>query len=223
MPPITVLLVEDHMIVREGLRSLLEAQDDISVVGQAQDGRQAVELAEQLRPGVIVMDITMPLLNGLEAARRILLARPETRVIILSAHSDDGYVEQVLALGVAGYLIKQTSAQVLAAAVREVARGNTFFSPTSSRRFLDGSGRGAGRQESTGKQLAQLTSREREVLQLVAEGKANKQVADGLNISIKTVEKHRQHLMEKLGIHDTAGLTRYAISSGVIESNVTAE
>jgi len=222
MPPITVLLVEDHMIVREGLRSLLEAQADISVVGQAQDGRQAVELAEQLRPGVIVMDITMPLLNGLEAARRILLARPETRVIILSAHSDDGYVEQVLALGVAGYLIKQTSAQVLAAAVREVARGNTFYSPTISRRFLDG-GAGRSRQESTGKQLAQLTSREREVLQLVAEGKANKQVADGLNISIKTVEKHRQHLMEKLGIHDTAGLTRYAISSGVIESNVTAE
>ncbi len=207
------------MIVREGLRSLLEIQDDIKVVGQAQDGRQAVELAEQLHPDVIVMDITMPLLNGLEAARRILLARPDTRVIILSAHSDDSYVEQVLALGVAGYLIKQTSAQVLAAAVREVARGNTFFSPAISRRFLE-PGAARNRVDAPGKQLAQLTSREREVLQLVAEGKANKQVADGLNISIKTVEKHRQHLMEKLGIHDTAGLTRYAISAGVIESNM---
>ncbi len=219
MPTISVLLVEDHMIVREGLRSLLEAQGDIKVVGQAQDGRQAVDLAVELLPDVIVMDITMPLLNGLEATRRILQVQPSAKVVMLSAHSDDGYVEQVLALGVAGYLIKQTSAQVLAAAVRQVARGETYFSPTISRRFT---GPGAGKDSKSPhvKQLTQLTSREREVLQLVAEGKANKQVADELSISIKTVEKHRQHLMEKLGIHDTAGLTRYAISSGVIESNV---
>ena len=219
MPTIAVLLVEDHMIVREGLRSLLEAEGDIVVVGQAQDGRQAVEMAGQLMPDVIVMDITMPLLNGLEATRRILQAHPATRVVMLSAHAEDAYVEQVLALGVAGYLIKQTSAQVLAAAVRDVAKGGTFFSPSISRRI---SSAPAGPQGSSShvKLLAQLTSREREVLQLVAEGKANKQVADELSISIKTVEKHRQHLMEKLGIHDTAGLTRYAISSGIIESNV---
>ena len=219
MPTISVLLVEDHMIVREGLRSLLEAEGDIAVVGQAQDGRQAVEMAGQLMPDVIVMDITMPLLNGLEATRRILQAHPATRIIMLSAHGEDAYVEQVLALGVAGYLIKQTSAQVLAAAVRDVARGGTFFSPSISRRITSASASSPGCGSHV-RQLAQLTSREREVLQLVAEGKANKQVADELSISIKTVEKHRQHLMEKLGIHDTAGLTRYAISSGIIESNV---
>ena len=221
MPTIAVLLVEDHMIVREGLRSLLEAEGDIVVVGQAQDGRQAVEMAGQLMPDVIVMDITMPLLNGLEATRRILQAHPATRVIMLSAHAEDAYVEQVLALGVAGYLIKQTSAQVLAAAVRDVAKGGTFFSPSISRR-ISSAPAGPHGSSSHVKLLAQLTSREREVLQLVAEGKANKQVADELSISIKTVEKHRQHLMEKLGIHDTAGLTRYAISSGIIESNVQA-
>jgi len=220
MKRITVLLAEDHMIVREGLRVLLEAEGDIEVVGEARTGRQAVQLTKKLRPAVVVMDIAMPQLNGLEATQRILKAVPATRVLILSAHGDDGYLRQVVALGAAGYLIKQTSANLLARAIREVQKGNTFFSPSIANRLrrLSLDSPDAGR--SLKKKRAALTSRELEVLQLIAEGKANKQIARGLGISIKTVEKHRQHLMRKLDLHDTAGLTRYAIAAGIIESSV---
>jgi len=218
--PITVMLAEDHMIVREGLYSILVAEGDIEVVGQAQDGRQAVELAQKLRPAVIVMDIAMPRLNGLEATRQILKAAPATRILILSAHSDDAYVEQVMALGAAGYLIKQTSIMILAKAIREASKGNTFFSPSIAKRLRDRENRSLDREGLHSKKIATLTSREVEVLQLIAEGKANKETASELNISIKTVEKHRQALMGKLNIHDIAGLTRYAISAGVIENSV---
>lgn len=218
--PITVLLVEDHQIVREGLRTLLQAETDLEVVGEAASGRQAVELANKLHPAVIVMDIAMPLLNGLEATRQILKAMPGTRVLMLSAHSDDAYVEQVLALGAAGYLIKQTAAHILPKAIREVAKGNIYFSPAIAKRFAHHQQQTPGRLGGLKKKIAQLTSREMEVLQLVAEGKANKETASELGIGIKTVEKHREHLMEKLNIHDTAGLTRYAISAGIIESSV---
>jgi DNA-binding NarL/FixJ family response regulator len=220
MKQITVLLAEDHMIVREGLRALLEAEDDIEVVGEAQTGREAIQLTKRLRPGVVVMDIAMPQLNGLEATRRILKAVPATRVLILSAHGDDEYIRQVLLLGAAGYLIKQTSADLLSKAIREVQKGNTFFSPSIAKRLHSLSlelpdGRGVLKKKRTA-----LSSREVEVVQLIAEGKANKQVAKELGISIKTVEKHRQHLMSKLDLHDTAGLTRYAIAAGIIESRV---
>jgi len=221
MKPITVLLAEDHNVVREGLRSLLEAEGDMEVIGEVENGRKAVQRTKELRPAVVVMDLAMPLLNGLEATRQILEALPATRVLVLSAHNDDEYVEQVIGLGAAGYLIKQTSALVLAKAIREVHKGNTFFSPSISRRLREReehAPRGATGHRKT--RAAGLTSREVEVLQLVAEGKANKQTAAELGISIKTVEKHRQHLMPKLGLHDTAGLTRYAISAGVIESAV---
>ena len=219
-PPkhITVLLAEDHMIVREGLRSILDAEGDIEVVGEAQDGRQAVELAKELLPSVIVMDIAMPRLNGLEATRQILKIAPATRILILSAHSDDAYVEQVMALGAAGYLIKQTSLLILAKAIREANRGNSFFSPSIAKRLRDRDNRSRDRDGLHSKKIATLTSREVEVLQLIAEGKANKETAEELKISIKTVEKHRQALMEKLNIHDIASLTRYAISAGIIES-----
>lgn len=217
---ITVLLAEDHTIVREGLRTLLEAEGDIEVVGEAETGRQAVKLAEKLRPAVVVMDIAMPLLNGLEATRQILKLVPDARVLILSAHGDDAYVEQVTALGAAGYLLKQTSAHILARAVREVQSGKTFFSPSIAKRLHNGYGKSADRVELAKKKGVRLSSREVEVLQLVAEGEANKQIAAELGISVKTVEKHRQRLMEKLNIHDTAGLTRYAITAGVIESSV---
>ena len=217
---ITVLLAEDHMIVREGLRSILEAEGDIEVVGQAQDGRQAVELTKALLPAVIVMDIAMPRLNGLEATRQILKAAPATRILILSAHSDDAYVEQVMSLGAAGYLIKQTSFLILAKAIREASKGNTFFSPSIAKRLRDKDSKSLNREGLHSKKIAALTSREVEVLQLIAEGKANKETAAELGIGMKTVEKHREHLMQKLDIHDTAGLTRYAISAGIIESSV---
>lgn len=218
--PITVLLAEDHSIVREGLRALLMTEADIEVVGEAVNGRQAVELARKLDPMVVVMDIAMPLLNGLEATRQILKAASDTRVLILSAHSDDAYVEQVIGLGAAGYLIKQTAASVLTRAIREVQKGNQFFSPSIARRRDQRNERSSGREGLLKKKSIGLTSRELEVLQLIAEGKANKETASELGIGIKTVEKHREHLMQKLDIHDTAGLTRYAISTGIIESSV---
>jgi DNA-binding NarL/FixJ family response regulator len=217
---ITVLLAEDHMIVREGLKKLLESESDIEIVGEATTGRQAVELTQKLHPDVIVMDIAMPQMNGLEATRQILKAFPKIKVIILSAHSDDAYVENAIAGGAVGYLIKQTSAHFLSEAIREVHKGNTFFSPTVAKRFQKR------RQDSLDRKGVpkaggiRLSSRETEVLQLIAEGEANKQIAEKLAISIKTVEKHRDHLMHKLDIHDTAGLTRYAIAVGIIESSV---
>jgi len=220
MKRITVLLAEDHMIVREGLRALLEMESDIEVVGEAQTGRQAVQLAKRLRPGVVVMDIAMPLLNGLEAARRILKTVPATRVLILSAHGDDEYIRQAVMLGAAGYLVKQTSADFLSRAIRELHKGNTFFSPSIANRVRSLSLNSPDGGGSLKKKKGALSSRELEVLQLIAEGKANKQIARGLGISIKTVEKHRQHLMRKLDLHDAAGLTRYAIAAGIIESSV---
>jgi len=167
----------------------------------------------------VVMDIAMPLLNGLEATRQIRKEIPGTKVLILSAHSDDAYVEQVAVLGASGFLLKQTSSHILATAIREVQKGHTFFSPAVSRRVQNRSqnaaARGASKTNSN-----QLSSREVEVLQLIAEGKPNKQIAAELGVSFKTVDKHRQHLMSKLDIHDTAGLTRYAIAEGIIESSV---
>lgn len=217
---ITVLLADDHMIVREGLRRLLESECDIEVVGEAASGRQAVALTEKLMPDVVVMDIAMPLLNGLEATRQIHKAFPGVKVLILSAHSDDAYVESVTSLGATGYLIKQTSAHFLAEAIREVRKGNTFFSPSVARRHHKRQEESRDRKGMSNTKIAILSSREAEVLQLIAEGEANKQIAAELGISIKTVEKHRDHLMRKLDIHDTAGLTRYAITAGIVECKV---
>jgi len=220
MKRITVLLAEDHMIVREGFRRLLEAEDDLEVVGEAQTGREAVALARKLRPAVVVMDIAMPLLNGLEAMRQIRKAVPDTKVLILSAHSDDAYVEHATELGAAGFLLKQTSSHDLSQAIREVRKGNTFFSPSIDKRLHNHSRKPPNGGGPLKKKIARLSSREMEVLQLIAEGKANKQIAAELGISIKTVEKHRQSLMQKLNIHDVAGLTRYAIVARIIESSV---
>lgn len=215
---ITVLLAEDHAIVREGLRKLLVEDGGFIVVGEAENGRKAVELARRFRPAVVVMDIAMPLLNGMEATRQILTTHPATKVLILSAYSDDAYVEHVVAVGASGYLIKQTSFHCLARAIREVESGIRFFDPAIVARLetqkQDDRGRAA-RLPAT-----RLSSRETEVLQLIAEGRMNKEIAAELKISIKTVEKHRQNVMDKLSIHHTAGLTRYAIGAGIIESSV---
>jgi DNA-binding NarL/FixJ family response regulator len=217
--PITVLLAEDHMIVREGLRFLLQSERDIEVIGEAANGRLAVALALKLRPAVVIMDIAMPLLNGLEATRQIRHAIPDAKILILSAHSDDAYVEKVTEMGASGYLIKQTSAHFLAEAIREVNKGHTFFSPSIEKRSKKRQQDSLDRKGQPKAKLG-LSSREVEVLQLIAEGEANKQIAAELGISIKTVEKHRDHLMQKLDIHDTASLTRYAISEGIIECDV---
>ena len=217
---ITVLLAEDHAIVRQGLCSLLRADGHFLVVGEARTGREAVEMARTLRPDVILMDIAMPVLNGLEATRQILAADPAAKVIVLSAHSDDVYVERMNEAGVVGFLEKQTSAEILTRAIHEVVAGHVFFSPAIARRLRDDQSKPRNRDGLLKAHGARLTSRESEVLQLVAEGSANKQVAAELGISIKTVEKHRQHLMDKLKIHDTAGLTRYAIAQGIVESDV---
>ena len=220
MKQITVLLADDHTIVREGFRKMLELETDIAVVGEAEDGRRAIALVKKLRPTVVLMDIAMPLLNGLEATRQILKDLPATRVLVLSAHSDDAYVKSATESGAVGFLLKQASAHEVCRAIREVEKGHTFFSPSIARRFDRINPKTPDRQGVLKKKAAQLTSREMEVLQLIAEGKANKETASELGIGIKTVEKHREHLMEKLDIHDTAGLTRYAISAGIIESSV---
>jgi len=220
MKRITVLLAEDHTVVREGFRKLLELEDDFEVVGEAEDGRQAVAMVKRLRPAVVLMDIAMPLLNGLEATRKILKAVPSTRILILTAHSDDAYVKNATESGAVGFLLKQASARVLSKGIREVNKGNVFFGPfiakllpKRERKSLDRAGRPKPRK-------ARLTSREMEVLQLIAEGKANKQIAAELGIGMKTVERHREHIMEKLNLHGTAGLTRHAIEAGIIESSV---
>jgi DNA-binding NarL/FixJ family response regulator len=219
MDRITVLLADDHLIVREGLRGLLAAEGDLEVTGEAENGRQAVAMARQLHPRVVVMDIAMPLLNGLEATRQILKAVPDTKVLILSAHSDEEYVDQVMVAGATGYLIKQTSAHALAGAIREVAKGNTAFSPAIAKRMQESYQKTPEQAGLSKRKEACLTAREVEILQLIAEGQPNKQIAAELAISIKTVEKHRQHLMQKLHIHDTAGLTRHAMAAGIIESS----
>ena len=220
MKPITVLLAEDHQIVREGFRALLKLESYIEVVGEAETGRQAVAMVKKLRPAVVVMDIAMPQLNGLEATRQIRKAAPDTKVLILSAYHDDAYVEQAAELGAAGFLLKHTSSNNLATAIREVQRGNTFFSPAISKRLNSRVRKSVDREGNVSQKTNRLSSREVEVLQLIAEGKPNKQVAAELGVSFKTVDKHRQHLMAKLNIHDIAGLTRYAIAQGIIESSV---
>jgi DNA-binding NarL/FixJ family response regulator len=220
MKKITVLLAEDHVVVREGFRKMLELEDDLEVVGEAQDGRRAVSLATKLQPAVVLMDIAMPQLNGLEATRQLLKILPATKVLMLSAHSDDAYVKNATECGAAGFLLKQTSAHDVCRAIREVHEGRTLFSPPIARHIDRLNPPAPSSADRLNFKVAQLTSREMEVLQLIAEGKANKETAAELGIGIKTVEKHREHLMQKLDIHDTAGLTRYAISAGIIESSV---
>ncbi len=220
MKRITVLLAEDHTIVREGFRKMLELEHDLEVVGEAQDGRQAVALVKKLRPAAVLMDIAMPQLNGLEATRQILKTVPGTKIVILSAHSDDAYVKNAIESGAVGFLLKQNSSHVVCEAIRQVQKGDTYFGPTVARRLHQLEGKAQSRVGRPQPRNVQLTSREMEVLQLIAEGKANKQTAAELGIGMKTVEKHREHLMQKLDIHDTAGLTRYAISAGIIESSV---
>ncbi|HZP59833.1 MAG TPA: response regulator transcription factor [Opitutaceae bacterium] len=220
MKKITVLLVDDHTVVRQGLHALLLTEPDMEIVGEAENGRQAVQMAAKLAPDIVVMDIAMPQLNGLEATRQMSKEAPLTKILVLSSYGDDAYVHQLTEAGAVGYLIKQTAANDLIKAIREAYKGNAYFSPSIAKRLLDRYRQSflKGGKPLNQKSAVHLTPREREVLQLVAEGKGNKQMASDLCISIKTVEKHRQEAMNKLNIHDVAGLTRYAIAHGIIES-----
>ena len=218
--PITILMAEDHAVVRQGLCALLNIDGSFKIVGEARTGREAVALAKTLKPDIILMDIAMPVLNGLEATRQILTDNPAAKVVILSAHTDHAYIERMTTAGVAGFLEKQTSAETLTKAIREVAAGKSYFSPSIAKRLPNDASKPRDRQGMVKTHGSDLTPREREVLQLVTEGFANKQIAGELGIAVKTVEKHREHLMSKLDIHDTATLTRYAISAGIVESSV---
>jgi DNA-binding NarL/FixJ family response regulator len=217
MKQISVLIVDDHQMMRDALVNILERHKDIKVVGQASDGREGAEIAEKLKPDVVTLDVAMPNLNGLDAARHIRRKSATTRIIMLTAYEDDLYIQHALEAGVDGYVTKHSAAETLAKAVREVAKGDKAYSPNVKRRIPQYEKSDGGRKLLRRKSDT-LTARETEVLQLIAEGNANKQTADKLGISIKTVEKHRQAVMNKLHIHDTAGLTRYAISAGMVES-----
>src|SRR5258708_26577223 len=213
---IRVILADDHTVVRQGLRALLAAEGDIDIVGEAENGRQAIQLVKKLMPDVAVIDIAMPVLNGLEATRQITRSVPTTKVLILSSYSDDEYVQQLTEAGAAGYLVKQTAANELLKAIREAQPVNAYFSPPIAKRLRDQCREAFVSGQPAKRRTDQLTAREAEVLQLIAEGRANKPIASELCISIKTVEKHSQQVMKKLGIHDVAGLSRDAVGKGII-------
>ena len=208
-----VLLADDHKIVREGLRVLLEREEDLEVVAEAENGRDAVRLARELGPDVVVMDIAMPDLNGVEATRQIQRRCPACRVIALSAHSDQRFVSETLEAGAAGYLLKGCTLEELVRGIRTVADGYTYLSPRVANAVVEGHVRApAAEAKPTG---SVLTAREREVLQLLTEGHGTKQIACRLHVSTKTIDTHRQHIMDKLDIHNVAELTKYALRHGL--------
>jgi DNA-binding NarL/FixJ family response regulator len=206
-----ILLADDHAVVRNGFRMILSSQEDLEVVGEAANGREAVESATALSPDVVVMDVTMPELNGIEATRRISDASPRTRVLALSMHKDAVYVREILRAGAKGYLLKDSSEADLLMAVRAVARGEGFLSPAIADAVL------SDYRKHVTNPLDLLTSREREVLQWIAEGKTNKEIAQALHLSVYTVEAHRGRIMEKLNLHSTGELVRFALRNGVID------
>jgi two-component system response regulator NreC len=215
MNKISVLLVDDHTIVRKGLRSLLDAEADIQVIGEAEDGREAVEQVGRLRPQVVVMDITMPGLNGLEATRQITERLPQVQVVVLTMHTAEEYIFQILRAGASGYVVKRAAPSELISAVRAAYRGESFLGPAVSKTVIEEYLRQA--EALAGENSYEtLTPREREVLQLLAEGHSNRRIAELLCLSVKTVQSHRANLMRKLDIHSIAELTQYAIRKGVI-------
>lgn len=210
----TIVLADDHHIVRQGLRALLEAEPDFDLVGETGDGLEAVQLAERLRPDVIVLDLMMPGLNGLEATRQIAARAPQTRVVILSMHANEAYVLEALRNGAAGYVLKDSSAAELVRAVREVVAGRRYLSPPLSERAIEAYVQKA--QETPQDPYDTLTNREREVLHLAAQGHSSAEIAVRLSLSPRTVETHRAHLMRKLGLRSQTDLIRYALQRGII-------
>jgi two-component system response regulator NreC len=215
MSRIRILLADDHTVVRQGLRKVLEERPDWEVVAEAGDGREAVRLAEQHKPDVAILDVAMPLLNGIEATRQIAKRLPNTRVLVLSMHADEAYVTQILQAGATGYLLKDSADVDLLQAVSEVSQGKSFFSPAIARVMLDDYVRQLADKGITDRYEA-LSQREREIFQLIAEAKTNKEIASLLNVSPSTVETHRAHIMEKLDLHSAAEIVLYAVRRGVI-------
>lgn len=215
MSTIQVLLADDHGVVRKGLRFVLEQEPDITVVGEAVDGREAVRLAKELQPTVIVMDIAMPQLNGIDATSQAMKASPNSNVLILSMHNDESYILRSLEAGARGYILKDNAEDHLVQAIRVVAQGKPFFSPVIAQTLLEDYMRNLqqkGQQDS----YSLLTDREKEVLQLLAEGRSNKDVAQLLDLSVYTVETHRTRIMQKLNLHNTAELVLYAVRKKII-------
>lgn len=211
MKKIRILLADDHAVVRQGFKMILSAQPDMEIVGEAGNGREAVEQAEQLRPDIVVMDVAMPELNGIEATRRLAASIPHTRVVALSMHKDSVYVREVLRAGARGYLLKDSGAADLVSAIRAVASGESYLSPAVSNAVLDDYRR------HVTNPIDLLTTREREVLQMLAEGKTNKEIAVVLNLSVYTVDAHRGRIMEKLNVHSINELVRFAVRNGLID------
>jgi DNA-binding NarL/FixJ family response regulator len=214
MKPIRVLLADDHTLVRAGIRGLLAALSNVEVVGETGDGHEALRLVETLRPDIVLLDIGMPGLNGLEVAARLAKLDPPIRVVILSMHATEEYVLQALRAGAAGYLLKGSAVAELEVAIRAVARGDTYLSPAVSKRVVD---EYVSRTGNATDPLKALTPRQREILQLLAEGHTNKEIAQRLSLSHRTVEVHRNQLMERLGVHDLPGLVRFAVRVGLVE------
>ncbi len=215
--PVKVILADDHVLVRAGIRSLLERLPEVEVVAEASNGREAVALTAEHAPTVVVMDITMPDLNGLDATARIVAEHPGTRVLIFSMHTSEDFVLRALHAGAAGYLLKDAATSDLAAAMQAVLRGETYLSPTITREVL---ARYRQKLQDPRAELTKtLTPRMREILQLIAEGRSTKEVAFLLNLSVKTIETHRMHLMARLDIHEVTGLVRYAVRHGLISAD----
>ena len=218
MDKIRILLADDHQIVRKGIYSLLKNHDDLEIVGETKDGRETVKMARELKPDIVLMDIAMPILNGLEATRQIKKTDPKIKVLILTIHKNEEYVLNALQVGASGYLEKDTGVDELLNAIHSVYQDNSFLSPGISKTVIDAYLLRASKvKEST--VFETLTNREREVLQLIAEGFTNREVAKQLFIAVKTVEAHRAHIMDKLDIHDIAKLVKYAIRKGMVDLN----
>ncbi|HXA75849.1 MAG TPA: response regulator transcription factor [Candidatus Acidoferrales bacterium] len=218
MPALKVLIADDHEIVRQGLRSMLEAQRECQVVGEAGDGRQAVTLTKELNPDVVILDIGMPTLNGLEATRQILKMRPQTKVLILTMHESDSVIREVLDAGARGYILKTDAGRDLVTAVDSLRRNKTFFTSRVSQMILDGFLKGDPRPQHNESGAVRLTPRQREIVQLLAEGKSSKEVAVALDLSVKTAETHRANIMRKLDCHSVSEVVRYAIRNKIIEA-----
>jgi DNA-binding NarL/FixJ family response regulator len=215
MSTIRILVADDHGIVRKGLRFLLERQPGMEVVGEASEGREAVKLSEKLVPNIIIMDVAMPLLNGIDAAAQIMKSNPSTGIVMLSMHADEAYLIRALSVGAKGYLLKDSAEVDLVRAVQVVAQGRPFFSPQIAQSLLEDYMRTL-QQKGLQDSYELLTDREREVLQLLAEGKSNKEVATLLDLSTYTVETHRTNLMHKLNLHNTAEIVLYAVRKKII-------